>query len=217
MRAATSLLSLLALALLALAPAAAQVDCAATRAAWRVTSDGKAIDASLYDVNWVGSFVSVRSDGLSYVGTDQNYISATAFVQAALVTSIGSNPVNIPTILTYCPLNITAVNVTGSSTYTRYDIFWVVTTTTGVLPPTVLRVQCLSLARLPDTAGTKNLGSWQTAAGMCPSVTPCTTSAPCTPATYTAPLIAPPASGAGVATAAAVAAAAVAVAGALLV
>ena len=197
--------------LLLLAPrrAAAQVDCPALRTTWGVASDGKAIDPSLYDVNWVGAFNSRRSDGNTYTGTGQNYISAAAFVQAALVQSINGAIVSIPTTLTYCPLNITAVNTTleGGVNTTRFDIFWVVSTSTGRLPDrSVLRVQCLSLARLPNTA-TKNLQSWQTMEGSCPSVTPCTSS-PCTTALYTAPLVAPAASGAGAAGVAAAAAAA---------
>jgi hypothetical protein len=208
-------LALLLPLLLLLAPrrAAAQVDCAALRTTWGVASDGKAIDPALYDVNWVGAFNSRRSDGNTYTGTGQNFISAAAFVQAALVQSINGAIVSIPTTLTYCPLNITAVNTTleGGVNTTRFDIFWVVSTSTGGLPDrSVLRVQCLSLARLPNTA-TKNLQSWQTMEGGCPSVTPCTVSAPCTTAQYTAPLVAPAASGAGAAgVAAATASAAVA-------
>jgi hypothetical protein len=224
-RAATApLLAPLALLLLLLAPrraVAAAVDCAALRTTWGVASDGKALDPALYDINWVGAFNSKRSDGSTYTGTDQNYISAAAFVQAALVQSINGAIVSIPTTLFYCPLNITAVNTTleGGVKATRFDIFWVVSLPTGGLPDkSVLRVQCLSLARLPDTAGTKNLESWQTMEGGCPSVTPCTLSAPCTSATYTAPLVAPAASGAGAAGVAAVAAAAAfAVAGAMLI
>ena len=216
-RTASPLLAPLALLplLLLLAPrrAAAQVDCPALRTTWGVASDGKAIDPSLYDVNWVGAFNSRRSDGNTYTGTGQNYISAAAFVQAALVQSINGAIVSIPTTLTYCPLNITAVNTTleGGVNTTRFDIFWVASMANGGLPDrSVLRVQCLSLARLPNTA-TKNLQSWQTMEGGCPSVTPCTVSAPCTTAQYTAPLVAPAASGAGAAgVAAATASAAVA-------
>ena len=217
-------LALLLPLLLLLAPrrAAAQVDCAALRTTWGVASDGKAIDPALYDLAWFGAFNSRRSDGSTYAGTGQNFISAESFVQAAIVTKInGENVPNLETILTYCPLNITAVNTTleGGVNTTRFDIFWVASTANGGLPHTsVLRVQCLSLARLPDTAGTKNLQSWQTLESRCPSVTPCTVSAPCTTALYTAPLVAPAASGAGaVGVEAAAAAAAFAISAALLV
>lgn len=205
--------------LLLLAPrlgAAAQVDCAATRTTWSVASDGKALDASLFDVNWVGAFNSKRSTG-TYVGTDQNLITKDIFVQRATVTSFNGNTVYLPTTLFYCPLNITAASTTiGGAPVTRYDIWWVVTMDTGGLPDaSILRVQCLSLARLPDANGVKNLESWQTEASTCPSVTPCTAAAPCTSATYTAPLVAA-ASGASALGAATSAAAVVAVAGAAL-
>ena len=68
----------------------------------------------------------LRAHGLQVGVAEQQ-----AFVQAALVQTINGAIVSLETTLTYCPLNITAVKTTleGGVSTTRFDIFWVVSST----------------------------------------------------------------------------------------
>lgn len=202
----------LALALPA-ARACSDTDCACIRQlnGPGLTFDGKTIDASLQDPGWSGSFDTIRTGGGRYVGTDENLVTSTYFWQKASLSMVNGMKLSMPVSLTYCPLNTTRVanaQLTASIVGTRYDIWWVISNTqSGLLAP----VQCMSVARMPDTSG-KNLMTWQTQASTCPGVT-WPLAADVTAATYTGYSSA---SAAGRATPLAAAAAAVAIAGVAL-
>ena len=93
--------------------------------------------------------------------------SAMLFQTTALTTPFKGRT----TSMSYCPINITyvpsATLTSGGISAPRWDIWWVVDT----LPcPDIKRVQCMSLARLPDANGKNVLMSFQGSDGLsCPS------------------------------------------------
>jgi hypothetical protein len=158
--------ALAALALAAAVRADGPATCSQVRSIYAPTPpwDNQLIDPSLQGEAWTGAFNSVRSNGQTYTGTVVNYITDLFMYQTATVIMSG---VLLPAVLTYCPLNITRVpnvRLTGSTTGTRFDIWWVLS---AVPDPTIRRVQCLSLAII---GGGVEM-SWQTIDGLCPSST----------------------------------------------
>jgi hypothetical protein len=143
-------------------------------------------------VDFSGTFSAKRCN-MDVTGRTTNAVypssCASALITSAMLfqTSVLTTPINgYTTSMSYCPINITFVPLSiltsGGAMATRWDIWWVVDS----LPCSdIKRVQCMSLARLPDANGKNVMMSFQGSDGFsCPS-NPIVGQASISPAEYT--------------------------------